>query len=306
MLGRMRHAAWLSLFACAAAAAGTVYKSIGPDGSVVYTDRPAPIAQDLRFPVPAPYAPPDLPASRSAPALQPEPVAGGEYSGFAVVAPKNEETIHNRDRSVDVDLAISPPLRDGDSFSLVLDGAVVAKGLRSQQLRLTDLERGPHQLEASIYDADGRAVLHSQPIRFYLVTETLIKEPLEAQKEKLKEGGLTLEERVWDKWVQDLSHYQTRSGGDPLPKTAPPPPPVGAPPDASTYDDALETYQKASDRFDETHRTFRPPPVDSSAPYTPQYAPPASSKSPYAPPAGAPSFVPAPPARPFAPTYAPK
>ena len=303
----MKQIVWVGLILSTAAAGGTAYKSIGPDGTVNFSDRPMPNAEEVRLPEPSTYAPPALPQGAGLPLSSAPPVSGGEYSGFAITAPKNEETLHNRDRWVDIDLSLDPGLLEGDTFTLILDGAELAKGLRTNQMRLTDVERGPHQLEATIYDAAGQEVLRSRPIRFYLVTETLIKEPLEAQKEKLKDGELTLEQRVWDKWVQDLGQYGTKIGGDPLPKAAPPVPPVGSPPKGSAYEDALKKYQKASDLFDETHRTFRQPTVDPAEPYKPGYSPPGSGTNPYAPSAKPPSYVPAPPARPpYSPSYSPK
>ena len=325
----MRHITWLGLLVGATAVGGTAYKSVGPDGTVIFSDRPMPNAEEVRLPQPSTYAPPTLPAGSPAPASAPAPVSGGEYSGFAITVPKNEETLHNRDRSVDVDLSLDPPLLEGHSFTLLLDGAELAKGLRTNRMRLTDVERGPHQLEATIYDASGQEVLRSQPIRFYLVTETLIKEPQEAAKEKVKEGelehDLTLGERVWDKWMQDFERYKSKVSDDPAPKTAPPVPPIGGVPAGSTYEadykKALDAYKEASDRFNETHGTFKQPAVDPKEPYKSKYEPPPApandnwypaapepdysapkpATSPYALPSKPPSYVPPPPRRPYAP-----
>ena len=308
MLVRMRHVAWLGLLVAASAFGGAAYKSIGPDGAVIYSDRPTPNAEEVRLPEPSTYAPPPLRGTLGQTPTATAAVSAGEYSGFAIVAPKNEETLHNRDRWVDVDLSLDPGLLEGDSFTLYLDGAELAKGLRTNQARLTEVQRGPHQLEATIYDASGQEILRSRPVRVYLVTETLIKEPLEAQKDELKKGDLSLESRVWDKWVNDLATYKTKLGGDPLPKTAPPVPPIGNPPkeNAAEYKKALETYQKASDQFNDTHRTFQQSTVDPAEPYKPGYSPPASGTNPYTPSATPPSYVPPPPGRPYAPSYTPK
>jgi hypothetical protein len=325
----MRHLAWLGLLVAATVCGGPAYKSIGPDGTVTYSDRPAPNAEEVRLPEPSTYSAPTLPQSGGRPAPPVAPVSGGEYSNFAIVAPKNEETLHNRDRWVDVDLSLDPGLLEGDSFTLILDGAQLAKGLRTKQIRLTDVERGTHQLEASILDASGQEILRSAPIRFYLVTETLIKEPQEAEKEKIKEGelerDLTLGERVWDKWVQDLERYKSKVSGDPAPKTAPPVPPIGGVPAdskyAADYKYALKDYKAASDRFNETHGTFKQPAVDAKAPYEPRYQPPPPPRndnwyppppapdfsapkpatSPYALPSKPPSYVPPPPRHPYTP-----
>ena len=161
------------------------------------------------------------------------------------------------------------------------------------------------------------------------MTETLIKEPQEALKEKVKEGELerelTLGERVWDKWMQDFERYKAKVSGDPAPKTAPPAPPIGGVPEGSEnkdeYKDALKAYKEASDVFNETHGTFKQPAVDPKEPYKSQYEPPppppndnwyppppkpdysvpTPPTSPYALPSKPPSYVPPPPRRPYTP-----
>jgi len=283
----MRHITWLGLLVGATAVGGTAYKSVGPDGTVIFSDRRMPNAEEVRLPQPSTYAPPALPAlpaGSSAPASAPAPVSGGEYSGFAITVPKNEETLHNRDRSVDVDLSLDPALLEGHSFTLLLDGAELAKGLRTNRMRLTDVERGPHQLEATIYDASGQEVLRSQPIRFYLVTETLIKEPLDAQKRELNKGmtkdEMTLERRVWDKWARDLERYQYRSGSDPFRGC-----PAGASDWSATREGCRELQggpegvRQSVRHLQDTHRAYQQPKVDPKEPYKPDYkAPPAPTE----------------------------
>jgi hypothetical protein len=283
----MRHVAWLGLLVAATVLGGPAYKSIGPDGTVTYSDRPMPNAEEVRLPEPSSYAPPALPQSGGRAASPAAPVSGGEYSNFAVVTPKNEETLHNRDRWVDVDLSLDPGLLEGDSFTLILDGAQLAKGLRTKQIRLTDVQRGPHQLEASILDASGQEVLRTAPIRFYLITETVIKEPLDAQKreqsETMRKDEMTLEQRVWDKWARDLERYQYKTGSDPLPEAAPPAPPIGPPParGAENYKEALKAYDKAAASYKDTHRAYQQPKTNPVAPYKPDYAAPLPSTNVY-------------------------
>lgn len=293
------------LVAGSAAMAGTVYKSVGPDGVTIYSDREVPGAVPVDLPESSTYAPRALPSGTEPPPLATEPLSTGEYSSVTIVAPKDGETVYNRDLRVDVEVGIDPALQEGHTLSLVLDGNEIAKGLRNTRLRVTDLERGEHRLEASVYDADGRLIERSPSIRFYLVTETVIKEQQEAQKEQWKEAtkdnpAASLEQRVWDKWVRDLSQYQTRLGGDPLPKAAPPVPPIGNPPDPKAYRDALESYEKASELFKDTHRTFQQPTPNPVKPYAPGYVPGVPAAFP---PPGPPSYAPATPS--YQPAYTP-
>jgi hypothetical protein len=300
----MKRAALLVLLFAGSAAAGTVYKYVGPDGVTIYSDREVPGAVAVDLPESSTYAPRPLTTGREPPPLATEPLSTGEYRSVVIVAPKNEETLYNRDLRVDVEVSIDPALQEGHTLTIALDGNEIAKGLRNTRLRITELERGPHRLEASVYDGEGKLIERSPSIRFYLVTETVIKEQQEAQKEEWKKNtkdnpSASLEQRVWDKWARDLQQYQTRLGGDPLPKTAPPVPPIGNPPDGS-YKAALDAYDKASKTYKDTHRTFQQPTPDPSKPFSPQYAPGMPSAFPQTP---SPSYAPATPS--YQPTYTP-
>lgn len=250
MLGRMRHAAWLSLLVCAAAAAGTAYKSIGPDGSVVYTDRPAPNAQELRLPEPSTYAPPDLPASRSAPAFQPEPVAGSAYQSVRITAPPNEGTVFAAQGGVDVDVALEPALVDGHTLTYVVDGKEVAKGLRTERVRVTDLDRGTHHVEVAVRDEAGRLVSMSDRITFHL-RQPSINDPLRPDDEAQPEQPIE------------------------------PPPPSYRPPEPPSYERTEKPAYLPTEKpaYTPEKPNFVPPPPPSyvpappPAPYAPRYTP---------------------------------
>jgi hypothetical protein len=168
MLPRMRHVAWLSLLACASAVAGTVYKSVGPDGAVIYADRPAANAQELRLPEPSTYAPPAQPAGDVARPLGSEPSFGAVYQSVRVTAPMNQGTVFAAQGGVDIDVALEPPLLEGHTLTYVVDGKEMATGLRTNLVRLTDLDRGTHHLEVAVRDEAGRLVAQSERITFHL------------------------------------------------------------------------------------------------------------------------------------------
>lgn len=250
MLARMRHAAWLGLFACAAAAAGTVYKSLGPDGSVVYTDRPAPNAQELRLPEPSTYAPPDLPATGSAPAFQPEPVAGSAYQSVRITAPPHEGTVFAAQGGVDVDVTLEPALLDGHTLTYVVDGKEVAKGLRTDRVRVTDLDRGTHHVEVAVRDESNRLIALSDRITFHL-RQSSINDPLRPDDDEKPEQPIE------------------------------PPPPSYVPSEPPSYERTEKPVYVPTEKpaYRPEKPSFVPPPPASyvpappSTPYAPRYAP---------------------------------
>ena len=183
MLRRMRHAAWLSLVVCATAAAGTVYKSVGPDGAVIYTDRPGKNAEELKLPDPSTYPPPTLPAAGNAPPFAAESAGGAVYESVRVTAPPNEGTAFAAQGGVDVDVVLQPALMEGHTLTYVVDGKEVAKGLRTDRVRVTDLDRGTHHLEVAVRDEGGRLVARSQRVTFH-VRQSSVLDPLREDKEK--------------------------------------------------------------------------------------------------------------------------
>ncbi len=137
MLRRMNRLPWLVLaFAvCVPAAADLAYKIVGPDGSVVYTDRPVPGARPVQIPKPSTYVPP-----------------GG----------------------VDIDVLLKPELLEGHTLTYTIDGKEIAKGLRTNRVRVTDLERGTHHLEVVVRDDGGAVVGRSPRVTFHVRRPTVM------------------------------------------------------------------------------------------------------------------------------------
>jgi len=254
----MRHVAWLSLLVCTAAVGGAAYKSIGPDGSVVYTDRPTPNAQEVRLPEPSTYAPPALPASGAAPSFGAEPLAADLYTLIRVTAPPDDGTLFASQGGVDIDVLLDPDLMEGHTLSYIIDGKEMAKGLRANRVRITDLDRGTHHLEVAVRDEGGRVVGRSARVTFHL-RQSSLNDPLR-DKDGDKDGGKP----------EKPPTYKPPSEKPPYvpPASTKPPyvPPATKPP-----------YQ---------------PPASTTSPYVPPAKPPSYVRAPPARPPYSPSYTP--------------
>jgi hypothetical protein len=169
MLGSMRSLACLALLSVAAGVgAATAYKSVGPGGSVIYSDRPEPGSEAIRIPEPSSYAPRATPvaAPESPPALAPTDV----YSAIRISKPEADATVHAGASGVDVDVDVllEPALREGDTLTYSVDGKETAKGLTTNRVRVTDLERGTHHLEVTVRDESGALVGRSPRVTFHV------------------------------------------------------------------------------------------------------------------------------------------
>jgi hypothetical protein len=251
----MRHIAWSGLLLAAAAAGGTAYRSVGPDGTVIFSDRPSPNSEEVRLPAPSSYPPPALPARGEAPAFADQPLAAALYDTVRITAPPDGATVFAAQGGVDVDVSLDPSLMEGHTLTYVVDGKEMAKGLRTDRIRITDLDRGTHHLEVAVRDEAGGIVGRSQRVTFHL-RQSSLNDPL-----RDKDDGDTPPKDPTYKPPTDKPYVP------PVPQTPPyVPPAVVKPP-----------YQ---------------PPTATAPPYVPPAKPPSYVPTPPARPPYAPSYTP--------------
>ena len=92
--------------------------------------------------------------------------APGSYN-VAIVQPANEETVHDNQGNVAVQVAVSPGLAPGDRIVLVLDGRPVRQQTGTT-FALSGVERGAHTLQAQVVDANGATLAASPPVAFHM------------------------------------------------------------------------------------------------------------------------------------------
>jgi len=91
------------------------------------------------------------------------------YDAVRIIVPQDDATVHDNEGNLDVAVEVSPPLRSdaGDHIVLLLDGRVVASGA-DLRIRLTEMDRGIHTLQAQVATADGALLLASPVTSFYM------------------------------------------------------------------------------------------------------------------------------------------
>lgn len=171
----------LLLFGVAASA--QVYKWVDADGIVHYSDQPAPGAERVDLPSRPSTAAPAAQRPRPAAATQSAATSNRNtapaaapftYQSLSFSAPVAEETLWNIGGVLDVSISLQPGLRSGDRLKLYFDGE--AREIRSTSFQLQEVWRGEHNLQAEVVDADGKLMIRSEPMRFY-VQQTSIARP---------------------------------------------------------------------------------------------------------------------------------
>jgi hypothetical protein len=161
-------------------AANEIWRWVDENGVVQYSDRPRPGAErvDLR-PVQS-YQAPATPAPAN-----PQASAGRDqdekldnpYRRLSVLSPAAGETIWNIGGQLNVELAVDPAVREAHALRVYLDGEQV-DGVPPAQTQFTigNVFRGERKLKASIVDEQGRELVSSGTVVFY-VQQTSVNNP---------------------------------------------------------------------------------------------------------------------------------
>jgi len=144
---------------------GAIYRSVGADGSIVFSDKPSPGATKVEMQeaqtIEAP-PPPSFVYER------PQPEPGPAYTRVEIVEPANDAQIRENTGNVTISVAVEPSLSGGDLVVLLMDGQEVAAGPQSS-FNLENVDRGTHVVSVAIRTADGRAVTSSPPVTFHML-----------------------------------------------------------------------------------------------------------------------------------------
>jgi hypothetical protein len=153
------------MFAWATASA-QVYKRIGPDGKVYFSDQPGSDAEQIEVSPAQAISLPPVPQQTGA-AQQKHDVSAA-YSAFRVLSPTSDQGVRANDGNVTVSLSLQPKLMPGHTVLLNVDGedGEQIKTGGGLSIELTNLSRGLHTVEAMVIDAQGKTLIQTGPVSF--------------------------------------------------------------------------------------------------------------------------------------------
>jgi hypothetical protein len=149
-----------------------ICKTVQPDGTVSYADVPAAeCEQPVKLPDYSRYAPRPI-QQRAAPATDsrtaPAQPAFAGYSAMRIVQPEADGTVRDNEGRVAVSIALQPPLQEGHSVRLLVDGRPVPGSFKGLDIELSGIERGTHQIRAEVVDGTGRQLISTASVPFTL------------------------------------------------------------------------------------------------------------------------------------------
>lgn len=156
----------LLLLCVTATASAQVYKRVGPDGQVYFSDQPGADAAQIEVkPAQAISMPP---APKQTDTVRQQDDASTAYTKLAIVSPTSDQAIRANDGNVTVSLSLKPELLPGHAVMLNVDGedGEQIKTGGSLTIELSNLSRGRHTVEATVVDAKGSVLKQSAPVSF--------------------------------------------------------------------------------------------------------------------------------------------
>ena len=155
----------LSALLASPLASAKIYKSVLPDGSVTYSDKPQPGAESVKLPPIQTYTPRPVPKAEDK--VEQAPADPKAYESVRITSPTANETIRDNGGTISVQVEVKPKLMPGHQLEVIVDGKVVGSGAATS-LSISNLDRGSHSVSANIKDDKGRVVKSAGGVSFQL------------------------------------------------------------------------------------------------------------------------------------------
>ncbi len=154
-----------------------IYKSVGPNGEVIYTDIPDGKGEsvqlrkgsEISFPTYKEQAR-DLETKVNEPEGEGKGKAFAGYQSLNWSRPSSDDTVWDDSGTIIIELKVNPPLQtqQGHRIAITLDGTRLPTRYTSPKLSLQNIDRGTHTLAATIIDSQGRKLISAPATTVHL------------------------------------------------------------------------------------------------------------------------------------------
>lgn len=150
-----------------------IYKSIGADGTVIFTDKPRESTVAVEAREPAPVSRSTTPHGNS---IRPDEFSSDALGGYSqqainisalqITSPSNNQTFSDLQAPIPLTIAMGPDknLPDGHTAEIRMNGKVVSNS-RLTQTSAPIPDPGTHVFEARIINSNGVVLVQSKPVK---------------------------------------------------------------------------------------------------------------------------------------------
>jgi len=158
------------------AAAVVLYRWVDADGIVHYSDRPAPGAEKVQIASAQTYK--STPVRSSGSVSRPAPLLNPpKYKRVEVTRPTDGQSFVDSTGKVDAAVAVDPSLASNHQLWFLIDGTRQPEPAGPTLDGSFEVARGTHTLAAVITDEQGRELVTSAPVTFYVLQHSIAKPP---------------------------------------------------------------------------------------------------------------------------------
>ncbi len=153
-----------------------VYQSVGPDGTLIFTDVPSPNSVKVQIkPLPTlPFPTKDKNTKQQA---TKDNITKKAYESIQIISPAQDTTFRGNTEQLQIVASLSPRLQQGHSVQLFSNGTAVSELQNSTSFTLKDMHRGSHTLSVKVVDTKGHVLLSSPPITIYMHRPSVLQRP---------------------------------------------------------------------------------------------------------------------------------
>lgn len=159
-----------------------IYRTVDKDGNVVFSDKPSKGSEMIKLKDTT-----IIKSLKSEPTSLinsvPEEKKIIPYKSISITTPLDDEAIRNNAGDISVKVEMEPMLRPGHEVVLYLDGSEKIKG-KGGAFNLKNIDRGTHQLRASVKDSEGHILISSKSTTFHLLRPSIIMRKKQAESKK--------------------------------------------------------------------------------------------------------------------------
>jgi hypothetical protein len=167
----------LAVLASSSVFAATVWKWVDKNGVTHYSDQPVPGAVQVNLQSVQTYnAEQATIPEGNRPARSSSAEQASTYVAIEIASPANDHTFTGTGGQVLVSIRVDPGLRAGDSIRLTVDGQDVSgPNSTATTVELKDVPRGAHTLSASVVSRDGKTLIQSSSVTFFMQQQSTLR-----------------------------------------------------------------------------------------------------------------------------------
>lgn len=147
-----------------------IYQKTDLNGRVYFSDKPMENATLIQLQPINTYGR-TLKAEKKSLQTEPEKPKN-QYKTLSIAQPTDQQTFQNQ-REIPAILQLEPALREGDKIVWLIDGKPYQESTNTQII-LKSLDRGEHQLQAKLIDANNQILIATQTVVFYVHYSTVV------------------------------------------------------------------------------------------------------------------------------------